>query len=141
MDEILKILAQHLNISEDTARKGLGAVMVFLKDHLPAGVAGQLQQALPGSDGLASHFEENKDPESSGGLLGMVSGLAGKVLGGQAGEASKLTALLGQAGLSMDQITKFLPKALELLKDRVPPEVFEKVVGLVPGLGEAPAKV
>ncbi len=141
MDEILKTLAQHLNVSEDTARKALGAVMVFLKEHLPEGLAGQLQTALPASGGLASHFEQTKAPEASAGVLGMVAGVAGKLLGGQAGEASKLASMLGMAGLSMDQVGKFLPKAAELLKDHVPREVYDQIVGLIPGLGAPPAQV
>ena len=137
METIIKTLAEHLNVSEDIVRKALGAVMVFLKDHLPEGLASQLQQALPAADGLASNFEANK---SSGGLLGMVTGMAGKLLGGHTADASKLTSMLSQAGLSVDQVGKFLPKALELLKDHVPAEVYEKIVSLVPGLGATPVK-
>ncbi len=140
MDEILKTLAQHLNISESTARTALGAVMTFLKDHLPEGLASQLQGALPESKSLATHFEENKAPAASTGIIGMVTGMAGKLLGGNAADLSKLTAMLGQAGLSTEQVTKFLPKALELLKDHVPAEIYEKIVGLVPGLAATPVK-
>jgi Protein of unknown function VcgC/VcgE (DUF2780) len=135
MDEILRKLAEHSGISEETARNGLGAILAFAKEHLPEGLAGQLQQALPDAEKLTTSFEENKAPAASSGLLGVVSGLASKFLGGGAADASKLTGMLGQAGLGLEQVPTFVPKALELLKDHIPAEIFEKIVGLIPGLG------
>lgn len=140
MDEIVRTLAQHLNISEATARNGLGAVITFLKGHLPAGLANQLETSVPGAGGLAEGFEANKEPESSGGVLGMVTGIAGKLIGGQVGAASQLASLLGQAGLSMDQVARFVPKAAELLKDRVPKEVYDQIIALVPTADPAAGK-
>ena len=137
MNEILRILAQHLNISEAIARKGLGAIMYFLKDHLPAGLVSQLQTDVPESNDLATHFEQNKES----GVMSTVAGVAGNLLGGQTGEASKLAGLLGQAGLSMDQIGSFLPKALELLKDHLPAEIYTKIVELIPDSVGPPSQV
>ena len=136
MNEILRILAQHLNISEDTARKGLGAIMHFLNDYLPANLVAQLQSNVPESNELAAHFEANKQP----GVMSTVAGLAGNLLGGQTGEASKVASLLGQAGLSANQVTSFFPKAVELLRDHLPPEIFAKIVGLIPKSGETPTR-
>jgi hypothetical protein len=138
MDEILKQLAEHSNISQETARNGLGAILAFAKEHLPEELAGQLQQALPDAEKLTSSFEENKAPAASGGLLGMVSDLAGKIFGGGGGDLSKLTGMLGQAGLGLEQVQTFVPKALELLKDHVPPEILEKIAGLLPSTGGSP---
>ena len=136
MNEILRILAQHLNISEATARKGLGAIMYFLKDYLPANLVAQLQTDVPESNELAAHFEANK--ESS--IMSTVAGAASGLLGGQTGAASKLMSLLGQAGLSTSQVTSFLPKAAELLRDHLPKEVAEKIIELIPSSGETPAQ-
>ena len=135
MNEILRILAQHLNISEDTARKGLGAIMHFLKDYLPASLVAQLQTNVPETNELDSHFEANKQS----GLMSTVAGLAGNLLGGQTGEASKLASLLGEAGLSTSQIASFLPKAIELLRNHLPKEVADKIIDLIPNSGETPA--
>jgi hypothetical protein len=140
MDEIIKALAEHSGISEETARNGLGAILGFVKEHLPEGLAGQLQQALPDAEKLTTSFEENKAPAASGGLLGAVAGLAGKIFGGGSGDISKLNGLLGQAGLGLEQVPSFVPKALELLKDKVPAEIYEKIVELIPGLGASAEK-
>ncbi len=133
MDEILKSLAQHTGIDVATARTALGAVMTFLKEHLPEGVSGQLMSAVPESQGLVTSFDQNK---TGGGLLGMVTGMATKVFGG---DTSKLLDMLGKSGLSLTQVHAFLPKALELLKQHLPAEVAEKISGLVSGaLAAAP---
>lgn len=136
MDEILKTLATHTGISVETATTALGAIVTFLKEHLPEQLSGKLMQSLPNAESLTTNFEKNKPPEpASGGLQGLFSGLVGKVLGGGAGESSKLLGVLQQSGLNLSQIQLFLPKVFELIKQHVPPEVFEKIVGLIPGFG------
>ena len=115
MDEILKTLAEHTGISVETARTALGAIIAFLREHLPEGLSGQLMQSLPDAHGLASAFEDGH-PGGTGGLVGALAGLASKVLGEGAGEASKLLGMLQQSGLNLTQIETFLPKVFELIK-------------------------
>ena len=133
MDEIIKKLAEQVGVSPDVARNGLGAVLAFLKGHLPDGLFGEVEKSVPDAQGLVNSFEANKAPESSGGLFGAVAGLAGKLLGGGAGDATKLLGMLGSAGLSMGQITAFLPKVLEMLQAHLPPDLLEKIKGLIAG--------
>jgi len=130
MDEILKTLAQHTGIDVATARNGLGAVVAFFKGHLPEGMSGQLMGALPESHGLVTSYEENK---TGGGILGAVTGLASKVLGGGTGDASKLIEMLGNSGLNLAQVQTFLPKAVDLLKQHLPADLAEKIAGLAQG--------
>ncbi len=134
MEEILARLAEQVGISPEDAKKGLGAVLAFLKGKLPEGVFGQVEQAVPDAQGLVNSFEANKAPESGGGLLGTVAGLAGKLLGGGAGDAGKLAGMLGQSGMNMGQIAAFLPKVLEMLQAHLPPEVIEKIRALLGGM-------
>jgi len=61
------------------------------------------------------------------------------VIGGKMADSSKLLEMLGKSGLDMTQIKAFLPKALELLKDHVPPEIYEKIKDLG-GVGAAAEK-
>ena len=140
MDEILKTLAEHTGISVETARNALGAIIAFLKEHLPEGLSHQLMQSLPDAHGLASSFEENKDPEPSGGLLGALTGLAGKVFGDGGAEATKALGMLKQSGLNLEQIQAFVPKVLELIKQHLPAELYEKILALIPGLSPAAEK-
>jgi hypothetical protein len=134
MDEILKTLAEHTGIDVETARKALGAVIAFLKEHLPEGLAGQLMNALPDASNLAKAYESTAPaPASSGGLIGALTGLATKFLGANAGEATKLLGMLQNLGLDLKQIEAFLPKVIELIKAHIPAELYEKIVAMVPG--------
>ncbi len=140
MDQIVSKLAEHTGVDAETAHKAVGAVVSFLQAHLPADLSSQLMKVLPGSEAAVSRFE-GADPSvaKGGGLVGTVTSLAGAVLGGKLADSSKLLEMLGKSGLDMTQIKAFLPKALELLKDHVPPEIYEKIKDLG-GVGAAAEK-
>ncbi len=140
MDEILKTLAEHTGISVETARSALGAIIAFLKEHLPEGLSGQLMQALPDAHSLASAAEENTPADGGGGLIGALAGLATKVFGEGAGEVSKLLGMLQNSGLNLAQIEAFLPKVFELIKEHLPAEVYEKILALIPGFSSTAEK-
>lgn len=60
MDELVKMVAQRIGISEDQARTAVELVVSQLKTKLPAPLAGQIDSALSGK---------------GGGLGGMLGGL------------------------------------------------------------------
>ena len=132
MDELLKNLASQTGLDPSTARNALGAVVAFLKQHLPAGSFGQVEQSLPGAGGLVDSFEANKvEPTGAGGLLASVAGAVGKLVGSGAAGASQLATMLGSAGLSLGQIQSFLPKAIEALRAHLPADLLDKITGLL----------
>ena len=51
MDELVKLVADKVGISEDQAREAVKVVMSFLKDKLPEPFAGQLDAVLEGDLG------------------------------------------------------------------------------------------
>jgi uncharacterized protein (DUF2267 family) len=61
MDELVKRVSETTGISEDKARSAVNVVVGFLKDRLPAPLAGQVESALSG-----------------GGLSGSLGDIAGK---------------------------------------------------------------
>jgi hypothetical protein len=67
MEELNKLVSEKVGISDDMAKQAVEVVIGYLKDKLPAPIAGQIA-GLQGSGGGA------KDPESMaktlGGLLG-----------------------------------------------------------------------
>jgi hypothetical protein len=63
MDELVKIVAQKTGLSEDKAKVAIETVIGFLKDKLPAPIAGQIDSVLGGTGG--------------GGLGGIAQGLGG----------------------------------------------------------------
>ena len=51
MDELIKRITEKTGISEDQARSAVSTVAGFLKDKLPAPIAGQVDNVLGGSGG------------------------------------------------------------------------------------------
>jgi hypothetical protein len=52
MDELVKMISQKTGIAEDKARLAAETAIKFLKDKLPAPIAGQIDAVLGGSGGL-----------------------------------------------------------------------------------------
>ena len=131
MSDMITTLATQTGIDPETAKKGLGAMLSFAKGRLAPDAFGKVQSAVPGSGEMISSFESSEG-SSGAGLLGTVTGLAGNLLGGKAGEGADLLAMLSRAGLDHNQVMAFLPKAFEMLRQYLPPEILEKVKGLIP---------
>lgn len=76
MQKIVNLVAQKANISEAQAKTAVNTVASFLKDKLPPGVAGQVDNYLGDDTGTAGTGDNN-----SGGIGGMadkVGGMFGK---------------------------------------------------------------
>jgi len=76
MDDLIRQVTEKTGISESQARSAVETVIGFLKDRLPAPIAGQLDGVLGGAGGVLG---------SAGGALGSVADTAGDVLGGLGG--------------------------------------------------------
>ena len=50
MDELIRMVSQKAGISQDVAKVAVETVLDFLKDKLPAPIAGQLDSVLEGGD-------------------------------------------------------------------------------------------
>ena len=73
MDELIRQVAERTGVGEDKARTAVETVVGFLKERLPAPIAGQLDNVLgggaAGGGGLA---------EQAGDVLGGLGGMFGK---------------------------------------------------------------
>lgn len=70
MDELIKRIIEKTGISEDQARSAVNTVAGFLKEKLPAPLAGQIDNVLSGAGG---GMTDN---------LGDVAGKVGGIFGG-----------------------------------------------------------
>lgn len=52
MDELVKRITEKTGISEDQARSAINTVSAFLKEKLPAPIAGQVDNVLSGAGGM-----------------------------------------------------------------------------------------
>jgi hypothetical protein len=69
MDELIKRITEKTGISEDQARSAVNMVAGFLKEKLPAPLAGQVDNVLGGEGGMSD-------------TLGDVAGKVGNIFGG-----------------------------------------------------------
>jgi uncharacterized protein (DUF2267 family) len=134
MSDSVSDLAAKSGLSPDQAQKGLGAVLSFVKESLPAETFAQVSAAVPGSDEMMAAAGPQED---SGGVLGSLKGMAGKLFGG--GGPAALIARLSSLGISVEQMQSFLPRVMEFLKDRLPESVTKQLSGLLPNPEETSA--
>jgi uncharacterized protein (DUF2267 family) len=127
--DFISELASRSGVSADQAKKGVGALLSFLKDHLPAEGFSKVEAAVPGADAMMAAAPTGE--EASGGVVGAITSAVGKLFGGGGGAAA-LAGKLTQLGFSADQLQKFLPGVLNFLKDRLPPDVLNKISALMP---------
>lgn len=69
MEELIKQVTAKAGISEDQAKSAITTVLGFLKDKLPAPIAGQLDNVVGGGSGIAG---------TAGDMAAKVGGLFGK---------------------------------------------------------------
>jgi hypothetical protein len=67
MDELIKLVSERTGLSEEMSTKAVETVIEFLKDRLPAPIAGQLENILEGGEDF-----------SADDLVSGLSGLFGK---------------------------------------------------------------
>ena len=133
MSDVANTLANEAGVSSEQAHKGLGALLSFLRERLGDENFQKLEAAIPGAASMISNFEAAVG-SSQGGLLETITSLAGKLFGGKAEGGAELLASLSKLGLQPGQIEAFLPKALEFIKNHLPPELIERVMASLPGL-------
>ena len=73
MDELVRQVVERTGISEPQARTAVETVVGFLKERLPAPIAGQVDNAVAGSAGVVGGITD-KAGDVLGGLGGMFGG-------------------------------------------------------------------
>jgi hypothetical protein len=138
MPDLVNELTTHTGLSPELVQKGLGALLSFLKSQLGEETFDKLKTSIPEAQALTSRYESAPEPHegspAQGGLFDMVSGLAGKLLGGKAGEGVDLLSTFSKLGFKPEQIEAFLPKALEMIKAHLSPEIIQKLLAALPML-------
>jgi hypothetical protein len=140
MSDLVNQLTAHTGISPELAQKGLGALLSFLKKELGDETFEKVESSIPEASALRSQHESAPESgeaaPSQGSLFDMISGLAGKLLGGKAGEGVDLLATFSKLGFKPEQIEAFLPKAIELIKTYLSPELIQKLLLALPAIAK-----
>lgn len=144
MSESLKNLAASTGVDSDTIEKILGGVLSFLKTRVSPETYDTIEAKLPEARRVVSGFTEAETQVegSDGGLLGKVTGLAGKLLGGDAGGGADLLGTLVKLGIPVGSITAILPKLFQFLSAHLPADVLKQVAAALPAIpGVDPASL
>ncbi|MEW4569997.1 DUF2780 domain-containing protein [Tautonia sp. JC769] len=134
MPDFFSSLQSETGLAPEAVESGVGALLSFIKERLPAEVYAGIESALPHAQQAISTFLAG---ESKSGMLGQVGSLIGNLFGEKVGDLPKLLEMLAKSGLSIDQAKAFLPAAIAMLKDHLPEELVEQIFSRIPGLGEA----
>jgi Protein of unknown function VcgC/VcgE (DUF2780) len=140
MPDLISQLTEHTGLSPELVQKGLGALFGFLKKELGEETFSKVESSIPEASALRSQHESAPEPEEAApaqrGLLDVVTGLAGKLLGGKAGEGVDLLSTFAKLGFKPEQVEAFLPKALELIKTYLSPELIQKLLASLPAIAK-----
>lgn len=122
--EFVQHLMEKVGLSEEQAKGGAGLLLQQAKEKLSGDQFDKVKEAIPNANELA---DEAPEPDSGGGLGGMLGGIASK-FGGIGSLAGGLTSL----GLDASQIAQFGPSAINWVKEHAPESVqgiLTKVMG------------
>lgn len=117
--EFVQHLMEKVGLTEAQAKGGAGLLLQQAKEKLSGDQFDAVKEAIPNADELA---DEAPEPDSGGGLGGMLGGIASKF-----GGIGSLAAGLNSLGLDTSQIAQFGPSALNWVKEYAP----ESVQGLL----------
>jgi Protein of unknown function VcgC/VcgE (DUF2780) len=136
MPDTANDLSTETGLSTDLVHKGLGAILSFLKQHLGDDTFERIRTAVPDASSFLNRFESSPESAGGGGLLGAISGLAGKFLGGEAGQSAKLLETFNKLGFTTEQIEAFLPRALAFIQSHLPADLIQQILEKFPALAQ-----
>jgi hypothetical protein len=104
--KLIGSLVDTLDVSEEQATGGAGAVFREAKDNMSSGDYSQLLNAVPGIDSLISAAPQAGD----------LAGKASSLLGGSAGSMTDMAESFSKLGLSPDMVNQFVPVILDFVQ-------------------------
>jgi hypothetical protein len=129
MADFITELASKCGINPDMAKKGLGTLLATFKHALPAESFAKIESAIPQAGEMVADAQA-RGAAPTGGLVGTIKDMAGKLFGGGTHEA--LTEHFGKLGFSADQAKSFLPHVVECLRSKLPADLMHHVDALLP---------
>jgi hypothetical protein len=109
---LTELLMQRTGVTGAQAQGGAGALFQMAKSKLSPDSFGQLEQAVPGMQGMLGAAPALSQPS---GLLGGLSSLAGGS-GGSAGNLLSVASAFQQQGMSPAMVQQFIPVVIDYVK-------------------------
>jgi len=112
---LAELLMQRTGVTQAQAQGGAGALFQIAKSKMQADAFGQLEQAVPGMQGMLGAVPALS--QQSGGLAEQLSSIAG-ASGGTAGNLVTLVSAFQQQGMSPAMVQQFIPVVIDYVKAR-----------------------
>ena len=125
-------IAAKANVDTGAAETAVGTILFVIQKEGNATKVGQLFRQIPGAADLAQKHAVVVG--SGGGILGSLSGVADKVVGGDAGLLVAAFAQLEATNLTVPQIKSIGTALLAYLKENADPRLVTEVVDAIPAL-------
>jgi hypothetical protein len=125
-------IAAKANVEPEAAETAVGTILSVIQQEGNASKVAQLFKQLPGAADLAQKHAVVVG--SGGGVLGTLSGVADKVLGGDAGILVAAMAQIEATNLSVQQIKNIGTALLAYIKENANPDLVKQIVDAIPGL-------
>lgn len=109
---LTELLMQRTGVTQAQAAGGAGALFQIAKNKMQADAFAQLEQSVPGLQGMLGAVPALTQ---SGGLAGRLSALAGKS-GGTEGDLISVFSSFQQQGMSPAMVQQFIPVVIEYVK-------------------------
>jgi hypothetical protein len=119
--ELVGMLTKELNVTQDQATGGAGALFDLAKSRLKPEEFSQVSDAVPGMDGFLNAAPKQGDGSALGSL-------GSALLGGSGGLAS-VAGAFGSLGLSPDMVSKFIPLITQFVQSKGGASVASLLMG------------
>ncbi len=113
MSEIISALTSKLGINETQAEGGLGLILKLAKDKLGGDFS-----SIGESIGDAESLIQKAPNEASGGIGGMLGGIASAIGGDKLAGVASLAAGFKSLDLDSDMIGNFLPVIIDFVREK-----------------------
>lgn len=116
--DLIKILTERLGVSTEQAEQGAGMLFQKVKENLSDGDFSKVASAVPGVEQLIGKAPAAEASES-GGLMGMLGGVASNLGMGNVSDIADLTAGFDKIGLDAGQLKEFAATILEFVESKL----------------------
>lgn len=131
LSDFIDMATKQLGVSAGAAESGAGGLFALLKDKVGGDLFGKVAAAIPGAEAATA-----KAPAAGGGGLGGLLGKAGALLGGKAGDAAGVAAMLGKAGIGLDKARGFGELFVNFLKQKLSGDLLKSLLAKAGDLGK-----
>ncbi len=129
MMELVQQLVSAAGVSQQQAEGGAGLLFGLVKDQLSSADFSQVSNAIPGIESLI----DAAPSEDSGGLGGLLGGVASAIGGEQLGDMASLASGFSKLDLDAGMIGKFIPIVLSFLQTQGGDGVADLVAKVLQG--------